>query len=57
MDLCKINIERLGNTYTDLYLSWEYEGKTYYVRVRPVFTRDYDKMIANAKPLQNVPEF
>lgn len=57
MELCKINVERLGNSYTDLYLSWEYEGKKYYVRVRPVFARDYNKMIASATPLQEVPTF
>lgn len=34
--------------YTDLYLSWEHEGKTYFVRVRPVFGVDNKKLLAAA---------
>lgn len=51
MELLKCNVERNGNEYKDLWLSWEYQGKTYFVRVRPVFARDYDKLFSSASPL------
>lgn len=51
MDLLKENVVRNENEYTDLYLTWEYQGKCYKVRVRPVFARDYDKLFAVSKPL------
>lgn len=51
MELTKEKVNRNDCEYTDLYLSWEYEGKHYKVRVRPVFARDYDKLIASAKDI------
>ena len=48
MELTKEKVNRDGREYVDLFLSWEYEGKNYKVRVRPVFSRDYDKLIATA---------
>ena len=48
MELIKETVVRNGVEYTDLFLLWEYEGKTYKVRVRPVFSRDYDKLMATA---------
>lgn len=35
--------------YHDYYLAWVYEGKTYLVRVRPVFGKDNDKLHATAQ--------
>lgn len=57
MELTKEKVNRNECEYTDLYLTWEYEGKCYKVRVRPVFARDYDKLIATAKDIakQRVP--
>lgn len=52
MELVKTKVVRNDTEYTDLFLSWEYEGKTYLVRVRPVFSRDYDKLIATATTFQ-----
>lgn len=40
--------EKDNQPYTDLYLGWVYEGVAYCVRVRPQFSRDYDKLIASA---------
>lgn len=49
MELTKTKVcKEDGREFTDLYLTWMYEGKEYKVRVRPVFARDYDKLIASA---------
>lgn len=50
MELTKQKVMRDGKMYTDLFLSWNYESKTYKVRVRPVFNCDFDKLIATATP-------
>ena len=50
MKLLKQDIEKEnGNKYTDLYACWTFEGKTYCVRVRPVFGRDNDKLMSVAQ--------
>ena len=51
MDLFKESVDKNGKKYTDLYLAWEHDCKTYFVRVKPVFGHDYDKLIATAQPL------
>lgn len=49
MTLLKTKATREGyEKYTDLYLAWEYQGKKYLVRVRPVFGCDNDKLLASA---------
>lgn len=49
MTLLKAKATRKGfENYTDLYLAWEYKGKKYFVRVRPVFGCDNDKLLASA---------
>lgn len=47
--LLKQNVVRDGNKYIDLYAVWVYQGKTYSVRVRPVFGRDNDKLMSIAE--------
>lgn len=49
MKLLKQNIERNGVKYVDLYGAWTYDGKTYCVRIRPVFGRDNDKLMSIAE--------
>lgn len=49
--LLKQKVVREGNEYVDLYAVWSYEGKTYAVRVRPVFGRDNDKLMAIAQDI------
>jgi len=49
MELTKVLVKRNGCDYVDLFLSWEYEGKTFRVRVRPVFSNDYRMVVAAAK--------
>ena len=44
----KQKVVRNGVEYVDLYASWEYQNKLYCVRVRPVFGRDNDKLMAIA---------
>lgn len=56
MELLKVDVNRNGNDYKDLYLSWEYQGKVYYVRVRPVFARDFDKLFAVATTMFEPPK-
>ena len=51
MKLFKTKVVRDGEKYVDLNLCWQYNGKTYLVRVRPVFGRDNDKLIAIAQNL------
>lgn len=51
MKLFKTKIVRDGSRYVDLNLCWQYQGKTYVVRVRPCFGKDNDKLIAIAEPL------
>lgn len=53
MKLLRQEIEKEGRKYTDFYYCWKYNGKTYKVRVRPVFNQDYDKLGAVA---QKVPQ-
>ena len=38
--------ERDNKPFMDYYLTWVFEGKTYAVRIRPQFVRDYDKLYA-----------
>lgn len=52
MKLLKQKVERNGAKYTDIYACWSYNGKDYAVRVRPVFNRDYDKLIAAAETME-----
>lgn len=47
--LIKQRVKREGKEYIDLYALWSYEGKTYAVRVRPVFGRDNDKLMSIAE--------
>lgn len=47
----KQEVERNGTKYVDLYAVWDYNDKTYFVRVRPVFGRDNDKLMAIALPV------
>lgn len=47
--LLKQDVERNGNKYVDLFACWNYQGKAYAVRVRPVFGRDNDKLMAIAE--------
>lgn len=47
--LFKQAVSRNGADYTDLYATWTYQGKVYLVRVRPVFGRDNDKLMAIAE--------
>lgn len=49
--LFKTKVVRDGEKYVDLNLAWQYNGKTYTVRVRPVFAKDNDKLHAIAQPL------
>lgn len=49
--LFKKSVVKDNRTYTDLYVSWTHNNKVYFVRVRPVFGHDYDKLIATAEPL------
>lgn len=35
--------------YIDFYLTWDYQGQEYQVRVKPQFVRDYDKLFAIAE--------
>lgn len=37
-----------NNPYIDLYLGWKHDGKTYCVRVRPVFACDNRKLLSEA---------
>ena len=53
MRLLKQKVERNGVKYTDLYACWTYNGKAYAVRVRPVFGRDNDKLIAIAETVED----
>lgn len=49
MTLLREHSKREGyEGYTDLYLCWEYNGKKYAVRIRPVFAHDMDKLFAAA---------
>lgn len=52
MKLLKQDVSKNGVKYTDIYACWTYEGKAYAVRVRPVFGKDYDKLIANAQTVE-----
>lgn len=51
MELYKNKVVKDGKTYTDLNVSWSHEGKTYIVRVRPVFARDFALLLSHAEPL------
>ena len=39
-------------TYTDLYLCWDYNGKVYCVRVRPQFARDLKTLMGVATHIE-----
>lgn len=41
------------NDYTDFYLGWVFDGKKYFVRVKPVFAHDLDKFYANSVDVPN----
>lgn len=48
-DLVKTKVNKDGKDYTDFYLKWEFEGKEYKVRVKPVFAHEYKVMFSSAK--------
>ena len=52
MELVKTQSKRLRNNdtpFVDYFLKWEYQGKTYLVRVMPCFPRDYKFFYTTAK--------
>lgn len=49
----KQRVHKNDRVFIDLYISWVYGQKTYFVRLKPVFGRDYDKLVSIA---QEVPE-
>lgn len=51
MKLYKNKVRKDDKLYTDLNLSWDYNGKTYLVRVRPVFASDFALLLGASEPL------
>lgn len=54
MHLWKKTSERVnekGSHWVDLYLTWEYNGKTFCVRIKPQFLKDYGFLLAHAQTL------
>lgn len=51
MKLFKSRVVKEGKQYTDLNLSWEYQGKVYLVRVKPCFKQDFELLLATSEPL------
>ena len=50
MKLTKQQCKREGfEKYVDLFLEWEYEGRTFKVRVQPVFSSEYKFLLAHAQ--------
>lgn len=37
--------------YIDIYVAWSFNNKTYYVRLKPVFGRDFNKLVAIAQEI------
>ena len=60
MTLLKVVSERKdsnGAPYTDLYVAWSYQGKSYLVRVRPAFSCDFKKLVSHAVECESVENF
>lgn len=56
LQLYKRKSQREGfEKYTDLFLRYEYNGKQYEVRIRPVFGGDFLKLFASAIDLDKSP--
>lgn len=53
LTLTSKKVEKDGKTYTDIYLNWNYEGKDYAVRVKPVFLKDFALLYAIATATDN----
>lgn len=55
LQLVKCHSKREGfESYIDLLLTWEHEGKKYEVRIFPCFKSDYGKLFASATDLDKL---
>jgi hypothetical protein len=54
--LYKQKVYKADKVYTDLYLIWHHEGKSYKVRVEPRFQKDKVLLLSQAKELEAVGE-